>query len=87
MQISVAVEEAGYAADNVSYGMGGGLLQKLNRDTMSFATKLNHIVYAGKADWPCLRPCCCDVNVSTVARLHHHAMLSCPDLRAQSARF
>lgn len=26
--------------------MGGGLLQKVNRDTMSFATKLSHIVYA-----------------------------------------
>jgi nicotinamide phosphoribosyltransferase len=26
--------------------MGGGLLQKVNRDTMSFATKLNHITYA-----------------------------------------
>jgi len=25
--------------------MGGGLLQKLNRDTLSFATKLCHIVY------------------------------------------
>lgn len=41
-----AIEAAGYAADNVSYGMGGGLLQKVNRDTMSFATKLCHIVYA-----------------------------------------
>ena len=26
--------------------MGGGLLQKLNRDTLSFATKLSHVVYA-----------------------------------------
>ncbi len=26
--------------------MGGGLLQKVNRDTMQFATKLCHIVYA-----------------------------------------
>ena len=32
--------------------MGGGLLQRLNRDTMSFATKLSHIEYADgtKAD-------------------------------------
>ncbi|GIL51514.1 hypothetical protein Vafri_7487 [Volvox africanus] len=44
-KISRAIEEAGYAADNVSYGMGGGLLQKVNRDTMSFATKLCHIIY------------------------------------------
>ena len=30
----------------VAFGMGGGLLQKVNRDTMQFATKLSHIVYA-----------------------------------------
>jgi len=30
----------------VAFGMGGGLLQKLDRDTMSFATKLSHVVYA-----------------------------------------
>lgn len=41
-----AVKEAGYSAENVAFGMGGGLLQKLNRDTMSFATKLCHITYA-----------------------------------------
>jgi len=35
-----------YSTANVAFGMGGGLLQKVNRDTMSFATKLSHIVYA-----------------------------------------
>ncbi|KAG0226858.1 hypothetical protein BGW41_004071 [Actinomortierella wolfii] len=40
-----AVLAEGYAAQNCAFGMGGGLLQKLNRDTMSFATKLSHIVY------------------------------------------
>ncbi len=30
----------------VVFGMGGGLLQKVNRDTMQFATKLCHVVYA-----------------------------------------
>uniref|UniRef100_A0A7R9YV39 Nicotinamide phosphoribosyltransferase n=1 Tax=Chlamydomonas euryale TaxID=1486919 RepID=A0A7R9YV39_9CHLO len=48
--ISAAVEAAGYSAENVVYGMGGGLLQKVNRDTMSFATKLCHLVTTnGKA--------------------------------------
>ena len=42
-----AVMEAGYSAANVAFGMGGGLLQKVNRDTMSFATKLSYIKYAG----------------------------------------
>ncbi len=41
-----AVEAEGYSAQSVAFGMGGGLLQKVNRDTMSFATKLNKIVYA-----------------------------------------
>lgn len=43
--ILAAVKEAGFAAQNVAFGMGGGLLQKVNRDTLSFATKLSHITY------------------------------------------
>lgn len=30
---------AGYSADNVAFGMGGGLLQLVNRDTLQFAMK------------------------------------------------
>jgi nicotinamide phosphoribosyltransferase len=30
---------AGYSADNVAFGMGGALLQKLTRDTQKFALK------------------------------------------------
>jgi len=41
-----AVLDAGFSAANVAFGMGGGLLQKVNRDTMSFATKLSYIQYA-----------------------------------------
>lgn len=37
---------AGFSAENVAFGMGGGLLQKVNRDTMGFATKLCQIQYA-----------------------------------------
>lgn len=40
-----AVLKEGYSAGNCVFGMGGGLLQKVNRDTMSFATKLSHIIY------------------------------------------
>jgi nicotinamide phosphoribosyltransferase len=43
--ITKAVEKKGFAAQSVAYGMGGGLLQKVNRDTMSFATKLCYILY------------------------------------------
>jgi nicotinic acid phosphoribosyltransferase len=44
-KILKAVLEKGFSAQNVAFGMGGGLLQKLNRDTMSFATKLSHVTY------------------------------------------
>jgi hypothetical protein len=33
------------AVQCVAFGMGGGLLQRVNRDTLSLATKLSHIVY------------------------------------------
>lgn len=35
----------GYSVQNVAFGMGAGLLQKVNRDTLSFATKLCYIEY------------------------------------------
>jgi nicotinamide phosphoribosyltransferase len=33
--------EAGYAIDNIAFGMGGGMLQHVNRDTLRFAMKAN----------------------------------------------
>jgi nicotinic acid phosphoribosyltransferase len=44
-RILEAVTGAGFSAQSAVFGMGGGLLQKMNRDTMSFATKLSHIRY------------------------------------------
>lgn len=38
-----ATAEAGYAASNYVFGMGGGLLQKVNRDTQRFAFKASAI--------------------------------------------
>ena len=40
------VHAAGFSAQSCAFGMGGGLLQKVNRDTMNYAAKLSHIVYA-----------------------------------------
>eukprot|EP00898_Chlorokybus_atmophyticus_P003251 jgi/Chlat1/3927/Chrsp26S04190 len=45
-----AAMDAGFSAQAVAFGMGGGLLQKVNRDTMSFATKLSYIRYADGTD-------------------------------------
>jgi nicotinamide phosphoribosyltransferase len=38
-----AVTSDGWSAENVTVGMGGGLLQKVNRDTMRFAMKASAI--------------------------------------------
>ena len=45
-RILETVIEAKYSAQNVAFGMGGGLLQKVNRDTMAFATKLSYVMDA-----------------------------------------
>lgn len=37
----------GWSADNIGFGMGGALLQKLNRDTMKFAFKCSYAVVNG----------------------------------------
>ncbi|KAI9502490.1 hypothetical protein GGI25_002669 [Coemansia spiralis] len=44
-RILAAVHDAGYSAQSVGFGMGGGLLQKINRDTMSMAIKISSITY------------------------------------------
>lgn len=41
------VTSAGYATDNVAFGMGGALLQQLNRDTQKFALKCSAARVAG----------------------------------------
>lgn len=37
--ICAALDKAGFSVENVVFGMGGGLLQKINRDTQRFAFK------------------------------------------------
>jgi nicotinamide phosphoribosyltransferase len=38
-KILTTLEKAGFSAENMVFGMGGGLLQKVNRDTQRFAFK------------------------------------------------
>jgi nicotinamide phosphoribosyltransferase len=40
--------DAGFATDNIAFGMGGGLLQKVNRDDMKFAMKCSAIKINGE---------------------------------------
>ena len=42
-----AVLAAGYAIDNIAFGMGGGLHQLLNRDTQKFAMKCSAVCIGG----------------------------------------
>jgi nicotinamide phosphoribosyltransferase len=39
---------AGFATDNIAFGMGGGLLQQVNRDTQRFAQKASAACIEGK---------------------------------------
>lgn len=41
----------GWSADNVAFGMGGGLLQQVNRDTLSFAMKCSAVSYDNAETW------------------------------------
>lgn len=47
-KILEALQAAGWSADNIAFGSGGGLLQKLNRDTERFAFKCSSIVVNGE---------------------------------------
>jgi nicotinamide phosphoribosyltransferase len=42
-----ALAAAGWSADNISFGIGGALLQKLHRDTQQFAFKTSAVVVDG----------------------------------------
>jgi len=45
--LDMMVEE-GFAAENIAFGMGGALLQKVDRDTQKFAIKCSSIVINGE---------------------------------------
>jgi nicotinamide phosphoribosyltransferase len=44
----MAMNRAGWSADNISFGMGGALLQQLNRDTQKFAFKCSNVTVHGR---------------------------------------
>jgi nicotinamide phosphoribosyltransferase len=45
--ILYAMQKAGFSADNITFGSGGALLQKLNRDTLKFAFKCAAVTVNG----------------------------------------
>ena len=48
VKILVAITQRGWSADNISFGSGGGLLQKFNRDTLKCAFKASYIEVNGE---------------------------------------
>jgi nicotinamide phosphoribosyltransferase len=46
-EILETITRAGFSADNVAFGMGGALLQKVNRDTQKFAYKCSEVTVDG----------------------------------------
>lgn len=47
--ILAVLEGKKISAENIAFGMGGGLLQKVNRDTFKFAMKASHAMINGEA--------------------------------------
>jgi nicotinamide phosphoribosyltransferase len=43
--------QRGFSADNIAFGMGGELLQTVNRDTLQFAMKANAIKTKIHSEW------------------------------------
>lgn len=47
-RILLRLRERGFSADNVAFGMGGALLQHMNRDTQRFAMKCSAVLAEGR---------------------------------------
>lgn len=47
LEILLEMKKAGWAADNIVFGMGGALLQKVNRDSLKFAMKTSSAFRSG----------------------------------------
>jgi nicotinamide phosphoribosyltransferase len=48
-EILLNFKNHGWSADNIAFGMGGALLQKVDRDTLKFAMKANSIIINGES--------------------------------------
>lgn len=68
-EIYAEMDRRKLAADNVYFGMGGGLLQHINRDTMHFAMKANAVCIGGSWTDIWKSPNGVDVKASKPGRL------------------
>lgn len=63
------LKKDGFSASNIAFGMGGALLQKINRDTLKFAYKCSAVVVDGKLREVHKQPVTDAVKVSKSGRL------------------
>jgi len=56
VKILEAARAAGWSADNLAFGSGGGLLQRLNRDTCRYAFKCSSVTIRGVERDVCKQP-------------------------------
>lgn len=49
VQILETMKQFGFSASNIAFGMGGGLLQQVNRDTLKFADKTSEVTIKGQS--------------------------------------
>jgi len=47
--VLTTITRAGWSADNLAFGMGGALLQQVNRDTQKFAFKSSNVMVRGQS--------------------------------------
>ncbi len=68
-EVFIELERRGYSAENAVFGMGGGLLQHHNRDTMNFAQKASAVQVNGEWRDIFKAPVGSDMKVSKKGRL------------------
>lgn len=54
-RILKSMSDNGFSADNIAFGMGGALLQHMNRDTLKFAMKASAVVIGAEGSIPEVR--------------------------------
>lgn len=64
-----SLKAKGYSADNMAFGMGGALLQNVNRDTLGFSMKCNEATIDEETVDVFKQPVGCDWKISKKGRL------------------
>ena len=71
--VLMQMKEHGWSVDNIAFGSGGGLLQKLNRDTLKFAFKCSNVTIDGKDIEVFKEPITSGIKKSKAGRLKLYA--------------